>query len=40
MNKDKKYIDNLVTNAQQGDSVAFTTLMNFYKDGLYFLLSK
>ena len=40
MNKDKKYIDNLVTNAQQGDSVAFTTLMNFYKDGLYFFIVK
>lgn len=40
MNKDKKYIDELVSKAKQGDSIAFTTLMNFYKDGLYFFIVK
>ncbi len=40
MNKDKKYIDELVSKAKQGDSIAFATLMNFYKDGLYFFIVK
>ena len=40
MLKDKKKINELVINAKNGDSMAFATLMNNYKDGLYFFIIK